>query len=74
MDLFVDPDGVVMVRNCGCDKHGFNSLWDSHDEDWKAGHRQEANRVLDERRKQSSIRGGGHVTLAEKNVNAKAVT
>ena len=48
MDLFIDRDGVVMVRNCGCPLHGLNSLWDSHDEDWKQQHRKGAEIIVAE--------------------------
>ena len=40
MDIFVDPEGCVMVRNCGCGKHGLTSFWTEHDQAW-----QRANRV-----------------------------
>ena len=46
MDLFIDPDGVVVVRNCGCGKHGLTSLWDDHDEEWQKANRVEAEQIV----------------------------
>lgn len=42
MDIYVDPSGVVMVRNCGCGKHGLTSFWDDHDAAWQQQNRKEA--------------------------------
>ncbi len=49
MDIFVDPDGVVVVRNCGCGKHGLTSFWDEHDKKWRGQNRSEAIAILAKR-------------------------
>ncbi len=46
MDIFVDPEGVVMVRNCGCGKHGLTSFWTEHDEKWQKKNRAEAEVIV----------------------------
>ena len=74
MDLFVDPDGVVMVRSCGCPKHGLNSLWDDHDENWKKQNRKTAEEIVVEHGKRDHLgRGRAHLDAALVNIRDKKV-
>lgn len=75
MDIFVDPAGTVIVRNCGCYRHGLNSLWDDHDEDWKSKNRKDAEVIVAEHGKREHLGGHGraHLDTALVNIRDKKV-
>ena len=50
MDIFVDPEGCVMVRNCGCGKHGLTSFWTEHDKEWQKDHLIKARAIIGQHR------------------------
>lgn len=72
MDIFVDRDGVVMVRDCGCPRHGPNSLWDDHDDDWKQNQKDRAAAAVSSQRSQRHLRDGGRFDKAERTIRATA--
>lgn len=75
MDIFVDRDGVVMIRSCGCPKHGLNSLWDDHNEGWKSKNRRDAETIVGEHGKREHLGGHGraHLEAALVNIRDKKV-
>ena len=64
MDIFVDRSGTVVVRNCGCGKHGLTSLWDDHDNDWKAKSGKEASARIKAVAAEKQMDGGVAVAIA----------
>ena len=48
IDFSVDGAGVLIVRNCGCGKHGLISTWTDHSEEWQSANAAHARRVIGE--------------------------